>query len=252
MSFDFKGISESPSLRYQAGWRYGQTGPPALVSDMVLNDRTIAPSHDVRGGILVADSVRAEDRNGDSFGSFTYRNYFGAHSVWQRDTILTREGLLLVRDTYTAGPETDGYRAGPIWCLRAHGSAPDFVPSSHDGKRNWFDAPAIDHAFWQTNRKRLLVYIHPSEDQHYGQIQHESTYSQEFKTNSSWAAATMKSGQPKVFLSVLVPFNEGEDPIALAAKVQTSLDAKGNIRARTGESLTATINAKGDWKIDRK
>ena len=35
---------------------------------MILNDRTVVPSHDVRGGILDPDSVLVEDRNRDSFG----------------------------------------------------------------------------------------------------------------------------------------------------------------------------------------
>ena len=81
VSFEFKGHSQSTHLRYRQGWRYGQTESPALVSDMILNDRTVVPSHDVRGGILEPDSVLVEDRDGDSFGGFTYRNYFGARST---------------------------------------------------------------------------------------------------------------------------------------------------------------------------
>ena len=38
VSFEFKGHSQSTHLRYRQGWRHGQTGAPALVSDMILND----------------------------------------------------------------------------------------------------------------------------------------------------------------------------------------------------------------------
>lgn len=265
VAFDFIGISDSPELRFRQGWRYGQTRPPALVSDIVLNDRTVSPSHDVRGGILKPDSVRAEDQAGDSFGSMTYHNYFGAQSEWTRDTILTKEGILVVRDSYTAGPENDGYRAGPIWCLRADGQWRETarpngtihrhfenVPSDHDGRRHWFHAPAYDHALWQTERKkRVLLYIHPVNDQSYGQIQHSSTpdYSRDINTNSTWVAASMTAGKPKAFLSVLVPYNDGEDVMTLVGKTKTGVNAQGS-HAQIGK-LRVEFSADGKWKVER-
>ena len=266
VSFDFKGSSSEPHLRYRQGWRYCQTGSPALVSDMILNDRTVVPSHDVRGGILERDSVFVEDRDRDSFGSFTYRNYFGARSTWTRHTLLTWEGVLVVRDVYVAGSETDGYRVGPIWCLRADGQWTEGqredghqwrkfenMPPAHDGKRHWFEAPAFDHASWQKGKKRVLVYIHPTADQTYGQLQHESTpdFSHEINTNSSWAASIVKAGQPKVFLSVIIPFNDGEDVTHLLDHLETSMDADGNASVRVGNT-TIVISTEGKWKIVRK
>lgn len=265
VAFDFLGISNSPYLRFRQGWRYGQTRPPALVSDMILNDRTEAPSHDVRGGILNPDRVRSEDRAGDSFGSLTYNNYFGAQSEWTRDTVLTREGVLVVRDTYSAGPENNGYRAGPIWCLRADGQWKETVrsngsvarnfentPPGHDGRRHWFHAPAYDHALWQTKRqKRVFVFFHPSSDQSYGQLQHDSTHdlSRDIKTNSTWVAASMTAGKAKVFLSVLVPYNEGEDVRALVEHTRTRVDTRG-ARAEVGK-IGVEFSAEGTWKVER-
>lgn len=265
VGFDFKGLSTDPFLRYRQGWRYGQTNPPALVSDMVLNDRTIAPSHDVRGGILQSDSVRAEDHQGDSFGSFTYRNYFGAHATWTRDAVLTGEGYLVVRDVYTAGSETHGYRAGPVWCLRAdgewiQGQGDDGrpwrkfqnAPPDHDGRRNWFHAPAFDHAWWQKQQKRVLVYIHPAEDRTYGQLQHPSTpdFSRHVNTNSSWAASVVNAGRPSVFLSVLVPFDEGEDAAALAGSIHTRVGSEGRITAKIG-MVRVSFGKDGTWSVQR-
>ena len=266
VSFDFKGISSEPYLRYRQGWRYGQTGSPALVSDMILNDRTVVPSHDVRGGILDLDSVLVEDRDRDSFGSFTYRNYFGARSTWTRHTLLTQEGILVVHDIYVAGSETDGYRVGPIWCLRADGQWTEGqreddhqwrkfenVPPTHDGRRHWFDAPAFDHASWKKGKKRVLVYIHPAAGQIYGQLQHESTpdFSREINTNSSWAASIVKTGQSKVFLSIIIPFNEGEDVTSLLDHLETSLDTDGNPNVSIGNT-TIMLSTEGKWKISRK
>ncbi len=265
VAFDFIGISESPYLRFRRGWRYGQTRSPALVSDMVLNDRTVAPSHDIRGGILRPERVRSEDHAGDSYGSMTYHSYFGAQSEWIRETILTREGILVVRDRYTAGPGTDGYRAGPIWCLRADGQWGETVhpagsvtrkfenaPPDHDGRRNWFHAPAYDHALWQPRQqKRVLLLFHPTTDQNYGQIQHDSTHdlSRSIRTNSTWAAATMTTGRTKIFLSVLIPYDAGEDVKALAEKTKTAVDTRGT-RARIG-NLLVEFSSEGTWKVQR-
>jgi len=263
VSFEFKGNSQSTYLRYRQGWRYGQTGAPALVSDMILNDRTVVPSHDVRGGILEPDSVLVEDRDGDSFGGFTYRNYFGARSTWTRHTLLTREGFLIVRDIYVACSETAGYRVGPVWCLRADGKWVERedgdlrrrfqnMPPTHDGKRHWFEAPAFDHASWQTETKRLLVYIHPAADQTYGQLQHESTpdFSREVNTNSSWTASIVKGGQPKAFLSVVIPFSQGQDVADLLKNLETNMAADGGANVKIRKT-TITLSAAGNWAIQR-
>ena len=233
---------------------------------MILNDRTVVPSHDVRGGILDLNSVLVEDRDRDSFGSFTYRNYFGARSIWTRHTLLTQEGILVVQDIYVAGSETEGYRVGPIWCLRADGQwiegqhedghqwrKFENVPPTHDNRRHWFDAPAFDHASWKKGKKRVLVYIHPATGQSYGQLQHESTpdFSREINTNSSWAASIVKAGQSKVFLSIIIPFNEGEDVTKLLDHLETSLDTDGNTNTSIGNT-TIMLSIEGEWKISRK
>ena len=124
--------------------------------------------------------------------------------------MLTTEGFLIVRDIYVPCSETDGYHVGPVWCLRAEGkwintengnTREKFQnrPSVHDGRCHWFEAPAFDHAYWQKGKKRVLVYIHPSNDQIYGQLQHESTpdFSRQIYTNSSWSASIVKVKQPK-------------------------------------------------------
>ncbi|MAT78206.1 hypothetical protein CMK14_24090 [Candidatus Poribacteria bacterium] len=52
---------------------------------------------------------------------------------------------------------------GPIWCLRADGKWTESedgsirrkfqnMPPTHDGQRHWFEAPAFDHAAWQTGK----------------------------------------------------------------------------------------------------
>lgn len=207
----------------------------------------------------------AEERQGDSYASFTYRNYFGAHAVWKRDTVLTREGILVVRDSFAPGTDHAGFRAGPVWCLRADGQwkvekgrngqeARRFInaPPHHDGKRHWFDAPAYDYAAWQSQPRRLLVYIHPENGQSYGQLQHDSTpdFSRDIKTNSSWAAAEVRAGETKVFLSVLLPYNPITDANRLARRVRSRINAAGECRV-TYRKLEVRMDPGNHWTVER-
>jgi len=131
-------------------------------------------------------------------------NYFGAHSRWTRQTVLTEEGYLIVRDLYEPGKEVDGFQAGPVWCLRSDGES-KASPIRRRQEQCWFDAPAWEHAWWQKQQKRVPVYIHPQDGQTYGQVQHETTpdISRTIRTDSSLARAIVAAGKPKVFLSIL-------------------------------------------------
>jgi len=270
ISFDYKAISDDPTMRRSKGWRYGQTSEPALVGDIILNERTKVPSHQRRGGILIAESLKAENKGNDSFGRFSYRNYFGPASTWTRQSVLTEEGYLIVHDEYLPGKDVDGYQAGPVWLLRADGkwiTKPDLttdkghkrtgkfenIPVDHTTGQNWFDGPAWDHAWWQKQARRVLVYIHPENDRAYGQIQTSSSadISRAINNNLSYAKANVKAGKPEIFLSVLIPFNEGEDAAVLAKKIRTSVDAGGNAKVRIGR-VYVTVSNNGNWRVKRK
>ena len=212
-----------------------------------------------RGGVLEWESIKAENHpstistssgqagsgqgDDDSFGQFTYRNYFGAHSRWTRQTVLTAEGYLVVRDLYEPGIDVDGYQAAPCWLLRAEGDV-------QGGDRNWFDAPAWDHAWWQKQKKRVLLYLHPGKGLTFGQGRHSSSRDIGGSIHSSFAKAIVKAGKPRVWLSVLVPFNEGEDAAKMAKRIKTSVDDAGNCTAGIGNTKV-TIKADGQWSVKR-
>ena len=196
-----------------------------------------------RGGILEWKSVKAENHDDDSFGQFTYRNYFGAHSRWTRQTVLTKEGYLIVRDLYEPGKDVDGYQAAPCWLLRAEGDV-------QDAKRNWFDAPAWDHAWWQEQKKRVLLYVHPGKGLTFGQAGHSSSQDIGGSIHSSFAKAIVKAGKPHIWLSVLVPFNEGEDAAKIAKRIKTGADQAGKATARV-DNVKVTIDAAGKWTVTR-
>ena len=227
-----------------------------------LNNRMEYLTYDARGGVLERDSLRAENRNEDSFGQFRYRNYFGPHSRWTRQTVLTREGFLVVRDAYEAGKNVDGYLAGPCWLLRpdANWKEDDRSgrgPVKHDPKRNWFDAPAWDHAWWQKQRKRVLLWIHPDAGQTFGITAHATSADisrplgfEYYPTQNSHAKAVLKAGKTEVFLSVLVPFDEGQPAHEVARRIKTNVNKSGECTANIG-SLIVTIASDGVWQVKR-
>ena len=215
---------------------------------MFLNEYTRPRYHRPhynRGGILVRESLRTENSGDDSFGQFTYRNYFGAHSVWTRQTVLTEEGYLVVRDEYLPGPDVDGFQAAPNWMLNDEGD-------SEDAERHWYDAPAMSHAWWQTQRKRVLLYMHPDRRLEFGQVAHRASQDLGYAgLRSTFGRAILREGKKQVWLAVLRPFNEGVHPRTVAALINTKLNKNGLARVTIG-SMTVSINPDGDWTVDRR
>ncbi|MDP6794122.1 MAG: hypothetical protein QGG00_01900 [Verrucomicrobiota bacterium] len=198
-----------------------------------------------RGGILVRESLRAENHGEDSFGQFTYRNYFGADSVWTRQTVITEEGYLVVRDEYLPGPDVDGFQAAPNWMLNDGGGSPD-------SKRHWYDAPAMSHAWWQTQPKRVLLYMHPDRRLEFGQVAHGASQDLGYgRLRSSFGKAILREGKKQVWLAVLLPFNEGADPRTVAALIQTKLTRNGQALASVGR-VTVNIKPDGRWAAVRQ
>jgi len=214
-----------------------------------VNDKGVTDTNVDRGGKVIEKMLVAENKGDDSFGQFGFVDYFGEGSRWVRRTVLTAEGYLVVRDVYTAGKRVDGFQAGPCWLLRSDG---DGKPPAHDPGRSWFDAPAWDHAWWQKNEKRVMVYIHPADGQTCGVAQHATSadISRTIKTNNSFAKAIVKTGEPKIFLSVLVPHGAGVAARDVVKTVTTNVDAKRGATAKIGK-VTVRINADGSWEVKR-
>ena len=76
--------------------------------------------------------------------------------------MLTEEGYLVVRDEYLPGPDVDGFQAAPNWMLNDEGD-------SEDAERHWYDA-RDESRLRQTQRKRVLLYMHPDRRLEFGQV----------------------------------------------------------------------------------
>ena len=67
---------------------------------------------------------------------------------------------------------------------------------------------------------------------------------------NTFSKATLKSGEPLVWLSVFRPYDEGEDKTKLASQIKTLVDNEGNASARIG-NLRVSIAHDGSWLVKR-
>ena len=214
------------------------------ITTMANRIRASRPQYN-RGGILVRESLCAENTGDDSFGQFTYRNYFGAHSIWTRQAVLTEEGYLVVRDEYMSGPDVDCFQAAPNWMLNDKGD-------STNTDRHWYDASAMSYVWWQTQRKRVLLYMHPDRNLKFGRISHRASQDLGYsKLRSTFGKAILREGKKQVLLAVMKPFNEGVHPRIVAALIDTKLAKNGRAQATIG-GVTVSINKDGEWLVVRK
>ena len=151
---------------------------------------------------------------------------------------------MVVRDEYEPCRDVDGYQASPCWLLMAEGEI------GAEG-RNWFDAPARDHAWWQKQKKRVLLYLHPGKGLSIGQVAHRASQDIGGATHNAFARAVVRAGAPQVWLSVLVPFNEGRDAAEVARKIRARVAEKGSVSAIIGR-LKVTIGEDGAWSVKRQ
>ncbi len=202
-----------------------------------------------RGAILVRDSLKADNQGDDSFGEFAFRNYYSGRSRWVRQTVLTDEGFLIVKDQYTPDRDLKSYQASPCWLIKAEGPLKN---EELKKGRNWVVAPARDYAWWQKRKKRVLLYMHPQTGRPIQQILHRS--SQDIRTGPSqntFQKAVLTPGKTEYWLSVLIPFNDGVDPKLVAEKVSSTLDQEGNATVTIG-TQKISIFTDSNWKVVRR
>ncbi len=225
IAYDFKGIaggSITPNLR--------------------IKPRYFTPLWH-RGAILEEPDLRAQNTGADSFGRFTMRNYYGARTRWTRDSILTAEGYLIVRDRLLPCQDLADYKAAPCWLITA-GENTTRGP-------NWFEAPARDHSWWQTQRKHMILFLHEQEHMTIGQVRHR--VSQDIggsDVQNTFAQVTLQPGKPQFWLSVMRPFDHGMDAREVAAGIRTTLGPDGTVTA-TVDSVTIELGPGDRWTVSR-
>ena len=235
----------------------GGTGEESLDLLLVLHNRHPFPVHPdrqgdkrdmMRRGSLQHDDgiVLAENNgHGDAYGQFGFQDYYGAGSRWVRSSVLTDEGYLVVRDQFVGGAVLGAdYRAGPLWHLSSDGQI-----ASGTQPQNWFDAPALEHAWWQKQERRVVLYFHPVAGQRYGVLQQSHSQDVDPHVNHyAWQSVT--AGKPAYFVSVLVPHSAADPADRIVSGITTRVDGKGLVVASIGTTIV-TMGGSGKWSVDR-
>ena len=110
----------------------------------------------------------------------------------------------------------------------------------------------MSYVWRQTQRKRVLLYMHPDRNLEFGQISHRASQDLGYsKLRSTFGKAILREGKKQVWLAVMKPFNEGVHPRIVAALIDTKLAKNGRAQATIG-GVTVSINKDGEWLVVRK
>ena len=201
-----------------------------------------------RGSIEHLDAILKAENNetGDSFGQFAFDHYYGPGSRWTRRAVLTAEGYLVVLDRYVGGVALgDGYHAGPLWHIACNKDQTD-GPS----EKNWFDAPAFDYAWWQSEAPRMVVYLHDDGEVKFGSKMQTTSQDVQGASLTTFAYKPVSAAKPAFFLTVLVPYVPDVLPTEVAKTITTRVDKSGNCTASVGK-VNVSITADGTWEVAR-
>ena len=235
----------------------GGTGEESLDLLLVLHKSHAFPLHPDRQGTPrdymrmgstkhLPQLLKAENnKSGDSFGQFGFKNHYGPESRWIRRAVLTAEGYLVVADSYVPGKTlNDDYLAGPVWHLGI-----DEQTTAGKQKKNWFDAPALDQTWWQKKKMRVVLHLHDDGKMNFGSL--KQTHSQDGLPNmTTFGYRPVRSGKTERFLSVFVPHPVSKDPEAIAKTIRTSIIDTGTYAAVIGETRIS-IHSDGKWSVRR-
>ncbi len=242
--------------------RGGGTGEESLDLLLVLHKRHPFPIHPDRQGNerdfmrrgalkhLPKLSQAENNDTGDSFGQFGFDDYYGPGSRWTRRAVLTREGYLIIADTYIGGETlADDFAAGPVWHLAHPDKETDTTNTPITQQANWFDAPAFAHAWWQKEKLRVLLYLHQDGNMKFGSV--AQRHSQDTDPNiTCFGWRSIKPGTPERFLSVIIPHTDTEDANTLAATIETAITEGDGYQTRI-EGTTINISIEGRWSVTR-
>ena len=243
LTFD---IRQYPELRYW--WKLSNNDAeirPLMFRVMGNGDPLVAFAHwEVAAPRMSARcvSATASTRDGDSLGVARFEDYFTPGTTLVRRVLLTREGVLLVRDDLTPGPAAEGWSAGPIWHLH------------HEPERGetWADAAGSDRL--NAGATRLLVYHVPpaAGDGRVYDVAGAKLWGG-YEPFTSFARRTLRAGETATFVTVLLPHSPTTPADALAAAVAGDFDA-GTTTVRLGSPSTREIRIEvsgEQWGVHR-
>jgi len=175
-----------------------------------------------------AEQTTMEDRSGDTSGRFVFSNYIVPDARLSRRLVLTREGIMVIADHVEAPASFSGQTLGPIWNLNK---------GSQASGPNWFAYNAYEHFLppgYRGEPRAALVWFAPQEGMTIEEMD-----------RTACQKASGKPG-PSNFLTVIVPYQAGLSPTAIAKAISA-----GDLKTVTVGKVTVDLT--GDtWKVTRR
>lgn len=192
---------------------------------------------------LVIGKIDIEDRPFETSARIDFKVHGTGRGKAQKHILLTTEGILVIRDDYTAGSGLTGGIAGPIWYQHPTDAAINRLGD------DWILQPTLKHRATlpgkRTYQNALLVKHGLAPGQ---RVMRGINY-------SVAAQAIRRNGEKMTFLTFAMPVDPKGDHEAMAKSVQTVVKPGGltALRIRRGEkhTMTITIDPRGNWKVNR-
>jgi hypothetical protein len=226
-----------------------QTGTPMLTVDFRIPKapngshlyeawHTIAPSP----FYAELKSAKTETRGQDEYAEVTYEGYGTWDSKLTRRIVLTSEGAILVRDTFTAGPTAAGWTAGAVWQ----------IPSVAEQGKNWFASKPVDDVSLSPQDATIyhrgeLVYFAASDDLVAGAT--KQLYQKESRFTAWAKLPLLKAGQTVSMVTVVLPTDEKSKLKAMGDGIRTTLE-KAEVRVALPDGEQVEIGETA-WLVKR-
>jgi len=182
---------------------------------------------------LHCEVSRAEARQlgPDAWGRVEFTNYNGPGNTLQRRLVLTREGILVIVDTFTAGPRCDGWAGGQLWQLYTlQERGVDWFASESDGVYTSADGSTAE-------RRMLVKYLQsPGVMMDAERVEPSTMHApkadgsrhREFFT--TYSKQILSGGQTTVSALAVLPLRTGDHAIRLAECL--ALESRNNPEVR--------------------
>ncbi len=171
---------------------------------------------------MVVREAKAEMHGDDSYGETTLDPYFTPTTKLRHQVVMTREGVLIVRDTVTPGREADGWTCGPIF-----------------------------HLFSKPGESRLRVTFGTPEGTESG-VQ-EVALAEPLHPHTVFAKQTLRAESSAAFVTVLNPHagaatitsGAEQSSVVISGKLGISIDSRGNWSVK--RTATASVALGGPF-----
>ena len=202
--------------------------------------------------LYTVGSARAEQHGHDAFGEVVFSRYGAADERLTRRLVLTAEGVLIIRDRWTAGKSQPKWTAGQLWQLYAmKEQGKDWFCSEDDGAFNVPD----DHGNTKPVTRQMLVKFATDAstetfveqiDQSYSAPNPKKRPQEKFFTTGS--KRVVAAGAESAFTLVIVPHEPGQDAKSIADGIAFKDQADG-VEVTIGKSSRVVMHRDGSWEV---